>query len=108
MWLLFLMIRRPPRSTRTDTLFPYTTLFRSIEGELPDLVARGNPVAAEKLQQAASRRRIDLQPLHCQFRIDKSVQRAGIVGIAGDERDGPRRFGDLAQPASLQIGRAHV
>src|SRR3546814_18191628 len=26
---MFLMIRRPPRSTRTDTLFPYTTLFRS-------------------------------------------------------------------------------
>src|SRR3546814_11083597 len=29
---LFLMIRRPPRSTRTDTLFPYTTLFRSTDG----------------------------------------------------------------------------
>src|SRR3546814_11520950 len=29
----FLMIRRPPRSTRTDTLFPYTTLFRSQSGE---------------------------------------------------------------------------
>src|SRR3546814_17302844 len=28
---LFLMIRRPPRSTRTDTLFPYTTLVRSDE-----------------------------------------------------------------------------
>src|SRR3546814_19677359 len=28
----FLMIRRPPRSTRTDTLFPYTTLFRSLGG----------------------------------------------------------------------------
>src|SRR3546814_225742 len=28
----FLMIRRPPRSTRTDTLFPYTTLFRSKHG----------------------------------------------------------------------------
>src|SRR3546814_15838767 len=27
----FLMIRRPPRSTRTDTLFPYTTLFRSCD-----------------------------------------------------------------------------
>src|SRR3546814_18326870 len=26
----FLMVRRPPRSTRTDTLFPYTTLFRSL------------------------------------------------------------------------------
>src|SRR3546814_10824836 len=28
-FLFFLIIRRPPRSTRTDTLFPYTTLFRS-------------------------------------------------------------------------------
>src|SRR3546814_20256175 len=27
--VFFVMIRRPPRSTRTDTLFPYTTLFRS-------------------------------------------------------------------------------
>src|SRR3546814_6552874 len=33
------MIRRPPRSTRTDTLFPYTTLFRSGRGE--DRRARG-------------------------------------------------------------------
>src|SRR3546814_3688375 len=30
------MIRRPPRSTRTDTLFPYTTLFRSERGDLAD------------------------------------------------------------------------
>src|SRR3546814_15613791 len=29
-FVFFLMIRLPPRSTRTDTLFPYTTLFRSI------------------------------------------------------------------------------
>src|SRR3546814_20254363 len=29
LFLFFVMIRRPPRSTRTDTLFPYTTLFRS-------------------------------------------------------------------------------
>src|SRR3546814_8166753 len=51
----FLMIRRPPRSTRTDTLFPYTTLFRSIEGQ-PACAARrrqaggheiaGNPARA--------------------------------------------------------------
>src|SRR3546814_14775306 len=33
------MIRRPPRSTRTDTLFPYTTLFRS------DVVRRGEHVS---------------------------------------------------------------
>src|SRR3546814_1855165 len=31
-FFFFLMIRRPPRSTRTDTLFPYTTLFRSTAG----------------------------------------------------------------------------
>src|SRR3546814_13809415 len=30
-YVFFLMIRRPPRSTLTDTLFPYTTLFRSSE-----------------------------------------------------------------------------
>src|SRR3546814_21186278 len=29
------MIRRPPRSTRTDTLFPYTTLFRSLAAHVP-------------------------------------------------------------------------
>src|SRR3546814_1008255 len=33
-FVCFLMIRRPPRSTRTDTLFPYTTLFRSLAGVL--------------------------------------------------------------------------
>src|SRR3546814_11946968 len=37
------MIRRPPRSTRTDTLFPYTTLFRSDGGELWLSDARGVP-----------------------------------------------------------------
>src|SRR3546814_17910744 len=33
-FVFFLMIRRPPRSTRTDTLFPYTTLFRSARAGL--------------------------------------------------------------------------
>src|SRR3546814_3604060 len=32
-YFFFLMIRRPPRSTRTDTLFPYTTLFRSLSSD---------------------------------------------------------------------------
>src|SRR3546814_14147074 len=43
--MFFLMIRRPPRSTRTDTLFPYTTLLRSpaagevvVDGEAVELV----------------------------------------------------------------------
>src|SRR3546814_8072087 len=41
--VVFLMIRRPPRSTRTDTLFPYTTLFRSIE--LVEGAGLGGPLA---------------------------------------------------------------
>src|SRR3546814_7858744 len=35
------MIRRPPRSTRTDTLFPYTTLFRSFATLVPLLARKG-------------------------------------------------------------------
>src|SRR3546814_3378520 len=38
------MIRRPPRSTRTDTLFPYTTLFRSLS--LPRASTNGNGLQA--------------------------------------------------------------
>src|SRR3546814_17328798 len=58
----FLMIRRPPRSTRTDTLFPYTTLFRSLGrfnvdnllAALGALVSRGVSLidAAAALEQA--------------------------------------------------------
>src|SRR3546814_18709708 len=42
------MLRRPPRSTRTDTLFPYTTLFRSVVGEHELHIAHGI-VRARKL-----------------------------------------------------------
>src|SRR3546814_8652130 len=38
LFFFFLMIRRPPRSTRTDTLFPYTTLFRSAALRLPNVL----------------------------------------------------------------------
>src|SRR3546814_15531312 len=38
--IFFLMIRRPPRSTRTDTLFPYTTLFRSKESKVKTAAAQ--------------------------------------------------------------------
>src|SRR3546814_8401738 len=40
------MIRRPPRSTRTDTLFPYTTLFRSFGAESQNTVAKLKGFAA--------------------------------------------------------------
>src|SRR3546814_15209199 len=49
------MIRLPPRSTRTDTLFPYTTLFRSQRARA---LQRGVEIVnAEEQQQAVTRRR---------------------------------------------------
>src|SRR3546814_15861793 len=39
LFFFFLMIRRPPSSTRTDTLFPYTTLFRSSYRDLEEMLA---------------------------------------------------------------------
>src|SRR3546814_2669024 len=54
------MIRRPPRSTRTDTLFPYTTLFRS----LLDGLGRRNrtPGLPRDLYQQLAARTADRQP----------------------------------------------
>src|SRR3546814_7847297 len=59
------MIRRPPRSTRTDTLFPYTTLFRSLHAlvDYPDRATtlrimalnRREAIAAEELPAPASK-----------------------------------------------------
>src|SRR3546814_2339757 len=54
--VFFLMIRRPPRSTRTDTLFPYTTLFRSLapDGAAPGLLASSAPCACAPSVTAAA------------------------------------------------------
>src|SRR3546814_10483475 len=45
---LFLMIRRPPISTRTDTLFPYTTRFRSASADLDRIVRELEQAYAER------------------------------------------------------------
>src|SRR3546814_15539749 len=52
-FFFFLMIRRPPRSTRTDTLFPYTTLFRSHAHRFQP----GDPVVAPPLFHDAGQQR---------------------------------------------------
>src|SRR3546814_5479408 len=49
------MIRRPPRSTRTDTLFPYTTLFRSLH---PRAVDRGQIRRRPRGKQEIGRERV--------------------------------------------------
>src|SRR3546814_13501928 len=93
----FLMIRRPPRSTRTDTLFPYTTLFRA---------GGGGPVL--------------IGPRSRMLAALKEVCHA--AGLEARDIGGRRRRGRLEGPASepggrrpgrglgtrRQIGRAHV
>src|SRR3546814_10890604 len=56
-FVFFVMIRRPPRATRTDTLFPYTTLFRSANLPLhqrpePALLMRASSIAVQDLHVA--------------------------------------------------------
>src|SRR3546814_8072935 len=60
---LFVMIRRPPRSTRTDTLFPYTTLFRSQGG---DFMTTG---CAASAMQFAGGLRLVLDRQHAQVDV---------------------------------------
>src|SRR3546814_5018731 len=59
------MIRRPPRSTRTDTLFPYTTLFRSgqdrvLNGSVGTRIAAGEGVGAAPHHRPVPGRKRDL------------------------------------------------
>src|SRR3546814_7881228 len=55
------MIRRPPRSTRTDTLFPYTTLCRSVVAEEAGYVAVGTRMRARLQEHAFGRRRFGVR-----------------------------------------------
>src|SRR3546814_18193513 len=64
-FFFFLMIRRPPRSTRTDTLFPYTTLFRS-ECGLPHACKQencGQTVVLNKGRERSEEHTSELQSL---------------------------------------------
>src|SRR3546814_5175354 len=86
----FLMIRRPPRSTRTDTLFPYTTLFRS----------RGLPEAAHGgVLPGAGRRLPGLARAHARrpdrWRPANAVpgRRLGVRASARRLRTRSRRLG---------------
>src|SRR3546814_12231319 len=77
--IFVLMMRRPPRSTRTDTLFPYTTLFRS--------------VAAPRRQvndQALAQTRTARQRFHRCVRIEQRQQFNLVACIMNLVRDGER------------------
>src|SRR3546814_8254558 len=77
------MIRRPPRSTRTDTLFPYTTLFRSVEvdGEFRVLLAQPGDHGLGRLPEADERQSPKLAILRLGHRVPPAggriLERAG-------------------------------
>src|SRR3546814_7452567 len=113
MFFLFLMIRPPPRSTRTDTLCPYTTLFRSEErafvsggpevgkafSELPfdHLLFTGATGIGRHILHAAAD---NLTPVTLELGGKSPV----IVGRSADLRQATERVA----LGKMQIGRAHV
>src|SRR3546814_13284159 len=79
-FFFFLMIRRPPRSTRTDTLFPYTTLFRSIgegrqkTGPEEDRARRGKR-QAEPLEKPERQKRLNDKSAGKRIEAEQSGER---------------------------------
>src|SRR3546814_2972653 len=97
-FFFFLMIRRPPRSTRTDTLFPYTTLFRS-----DDLRALRDQADVEHHHTRQEHRRNRPGHRHAHDWSTRSLRRparnADRRGDAGAGADGP-----LAAPSRPERG----
>src|SRR3546814_13380328 len=98
------MIRRPPRSTRTDTLFPYTTLVRARLryrlGEVQEAEVVLPPLADHHLAGALARLRE--QPR--QLVVDLALQ---VAGVGGDPDRGIVALGPEAGRGTVaEIGRA--
>src|SRR3546814_19985405 len=93
----FLMILRPPRSTRTDTLFPYTTLFRSTDADI-ETMRKGLNVAIDIRNSA---------PLH--FALGRALHDRKHYAEAFDHyREGNRQRAESIGYDAREIGRAHV
>src|SRR3546814_18016972 len=93
---LFLMILRPPRSTRTDTLFPYTTLFRSP-------VAEGQ----EPFEDALDRGDIGLDAV-LREQLAGLVLEARVADLAGAAAWITLQENNALAKLDVEIGRAHV
>src|SRR3546814_3877624 len=115
--LFFLMIRRPPRSTRTDTLFPYTTLFRSAGRR--GLFLRRRALRAQAACPPLDRRQrsYDLSRVSRSFFSPKLLCRlslalfcfGGPATAANDRQSAPvLGFDRFLSAATPEIGRAHV
>src|SRR3546814_10033666 len=115
LFLFFLMIRRPPRSTRTDTLFPYTTLFRSRQLLVSAVRWRCSFPACHRRHHSLS----DVCGLaHARRRPGPALAGLAVLpsiavfpvaaGCESGLRNGDWKFDRLQRFATLEIGRAHV
>src|SRR3546814_14487913 len=82
----FLMIRRPPRPTRTDTPFPYTTLFRSQRGDIVDRFDQRHRAVGQLAQRAD-----DLGMAGMADEDDVPAPLARALGLAMDLRHQDRK-----------------
>src|SRR3546814_12028969 len=102
----FLMIRRPPRSTRTDTLFPYTTLFRSVR-----MVAAGQADAFAAMAGMHAQRRVE-RPGAVELQLAAARQCEWLLAIpvcAPRRREGFAAHTGVQQVApAARIGRARL
>src|SRR3546814_16352155 len=82
----FLMIRRPPRSTRTDTLFPYTTLFRSsVTIATKRSTDPGQLLAGQQVQGITAAQRAQRDTARRALFLHRSDNRCGRI-VAAQER----------------------
>src|SRR3546814_20043014 len=106
----FLMIRRPPRSTRTDTLFPYTTLFRSLL-RLSVLDGEGRPQPHPRYGDQLQDRAIRGVPTEGTIVITTTDQPGRYAGgttysLAAPPSEVPAADGVPFRPDLPKIGRA--
>src|SRR3546814_3131293 len=95
------MIRRPPRSTRTDTLFPYTTLFRSLRQAA---VEHGDLLMAEIAEGPPDARRAEDAALV----VDHEAQAVAEAELAHLRREDVRRRQHVGQRAGGILDRVDV
>src|SRR3546814_9112578 len=100
------MIRRPPRSTRTDTLFPYTTLFRSkASGDEPQ--ALEHLEALKRLDDQTAQLAASTNTALMAARFDYTNQNLRIAQLKVEELRRSVKY-ERESARFQQIGRAHV
>src|SRR3546814_8714575 len=77
------MIRRPPRSTLTDTLFPYTTLFRSVNAPI---IARERGIAISEMRSSVSSDYVNLLAVSAETDNGEVSVAGTLVGKRNDQR----------------------